>query len=56
MSIGKDVDEILEELKTLDYGELHIIVRGGEIVSYTIIRSKLRQKQKQKESVEKEIS
>ncbi len=48
MSIGKDLDEIAEELLHLDYGELHIVVRGGEVVSYTIIRSKLKTKNKSK--------
>ncbi|SLM15287.1 hypothetical protein SPIROBIBN47_410020 [uncultured spirochete] len=49
MSIGKDLDEIAAELMRLDYGELHIVVRGGEIVSYSIIRSKLVLKRNEKE-------
>lgn len=48
MSIGKDLDEIAAELMHLDYGELHIVVRGGEVVSYTIIRSKLKTKNNSK--------
>jgi hypothetical protein len=40
--MDKDLQEIAEELKRIEYGELHIIVRGGEIVSYTSIKSTLK--------------
>jgi len=35
----------------LDYGELHIVVRGGEVVSYTIIRSKLKSNNNMKPTI-----
>lgn len=50
MSIEKDLDEIAAELMHLDYGELHIVVRGGEIISYRTIRTKLAVKKLKKES------
>jgi len=49
MSIEKDLEEIATELKRLDYGELHIVVRGGEIISYRTIRTKLAVKKLKKE-------
>jgi len=54
MSIGKDLDEIAAELMHLDYGELHIVVRGGEVVSYTIIRSKLKSNNNMKPTIIKQ--
>lgn len=39
-----DLKEIVKELADIDYGELHIIVRGSEIVSYTTIKSNLKQR------------
>lgn len=39
-----DLKEIVKELAGIDYGELHIIVRGNKIVSYTTIKSNLKQR------------
>lgn len=36
-----ELREIAEEIAHIDYGELHIVIRRGKIVSYTTIKSKL---------------
>lgn len=56
----KELEEIAEELTSLDYGELRIVVRGGEIVSFTTIKSRLKagrheinKKEKQSDQIQK---
>lgn len=39
-----DLKEISEELAGIDYGELHIQIRAGEIISYSTIKSRLNKK------------
>ena len=38
-----DLKDIGDELLGIEYGELHIHVRGGEIISYSTIKSRLKQ-------------
>jgi len=39
-----DLKGIADELAGIEYGELHIQIRGGQIVSFSIIKSKLNKK------------
>lgn len=39
----EDLNDISDELNGIDYGELHIHIRGGEIISYSTIKSRLKQ-------------
>lgn len=41
---NQDIKEIIEELSSIEYGELHIQVRAGQIISYSTIKSKLNKK------------
>lgn len=46
MDHTNDLQEIAEMLENIKYGELHIIVRKGQIISYTTIKSQFALKSK----------
>jgi GTP-sensing pleiotropic transcriptional regulator CodY len=48
MDHTSDLQEIAEEIAHIEYGELHIMVRGGKIIGYTTIKSKLKQSDRKK--------
>jgi len=37
-----DLKDIGDELLGIEYGELHIHIRGGKIISYSTIKSRLK--------------